>query len=541
VGDTAGASARESSPDDRFERIRELRSHETPTFLARMRDPGGAKGPGSPGVERLVVLEQFSRAALGDSPIEPLVAASRVIAALHHTNLARVREFRVGRDVITTVTDFIDGELLSELFDEGTRIPPRIALRIVLDVCTGLTVLRALREPGGQPMPTTHGEVVGSNILIGLDGNARLMRAGRVRAELRRGASTPEALPLPKDFASLAPEVLEGHPADGRSDVYSVGVLLWQALSGEALFGAADAPTILGRLRSGDVPPARISADEPWAAPMADLIARTLEADPVKRLASAGMLAVELRKIAGANVATAANVSAFVKEVAGEKIAARRAALEPVNLEDTDLKPASIPPLAAAATTVDPPAREPAPALQPAHEPKVVLAPALAPAPAPKVIVAAAPKITLSADLAHAPAPAVTFSRRASMPTQPSILVQSRAHAARRRTTLLVAAVVGLAFAAVLAWRFVPQRVSASGPSVTRTKPTEPAPTATPSAPRADVPREPTTGEPTSGPAPTDTGIASQPEPPATGSAAAPKPAPARRAPPRPKYDPTRL
>src|SRR6202040_3773548 len=90
----SSAGAPEASLDERFELIRELGSRKTPAFLARMRDAEG---------QRLVVVERFPRAALGEAPIEPLVAAPRAIAEVRHTNLARVREFRVESDVISTV------------------------------------------------------------------------------------------------------------------------------------------------------------------------------------------------------------------------------------------------------------------------------------------------------------------------------------------------------------------------------------------------------------------------------------------------------
>jgi eukaryotic-like serine/threonine-protein kinase len=317
VGNWVATTPLEPSKDERFEVIRELGTRKPPLFAARMTTGG-----------RLVVVERIARSTFGEVPIEPLVASPRILASVQHTNLARVRDFHVGREVITIVTDYIDGQLWSEMVGVGAKMPPSIALRLVADLCTALTVLRATRGPGGEVMPAAHGEVVGSNIVVSLDGNVRLLHACRIRPPAKGEAIDLQSFPLPSDYASVAPEVLEGRPAEMAADVYSVGALAWEALSGSPLFAGADRDGILTELRSGGAPRARVSAEDSWAVPIVDVVARALSTDPSKRFPSAAMMGVEIRRIAGARLPNVPAVAAFVKGAVGERVVERRRKLE---------------------------------------------------------------------------------------------------------------------------------------------------------------------------------------------------------------------
>jgi hypothetical protein len=166
---------------------------------------------------------------------------------------------------------------------------------------------------------------------VGLDGVSALLGAARVRcpsAALRTGIGT------------IAPEILAGTAADQRADVYSLGALLWQALSGKPLFPDDNVEAILAGAKEGTVPRATVSKDLPWAAPLADVAARALAA-PDQRFPTASSMITEVRKIAGPKLATAVQVAEFVEAVAGEKIAAR---LADVHASVVIRKPTSIPP-----------------------------------------------------------------------------------------------------------------------------------------------------------------------------------------------------
>src|SRR5262249_20815360 len=182
--------------------------------------------------------------------------------------------------------DLVDGERLSEL----SPVPLEIAIKLLIDVLTGLSAIHKLKH-GGASVRTkvVHAEVTPSNVLVGLDGVARLLRTCRVRA--------PGTFPT-TDTEFLAPEVVADGHVDQRADVFSVGALLSRAL---------------------------IGALEPWAVPLVDVAARALETAPEKRFPTATAMVTELRRIAGERLATADRVAAFVAAAAGPQIAARRA------------------------------------------------------------------------------------------------------------------------------------------------------------------------------------------------------------------------
>ncbi len=171
-------------------------------------------------------------------------------------------------------------------------------------------------------MNVFHGEVDPENIFIGLDGTARLAHVCRVRGigqEQCAGVSV----------ARMAPETLLGDQnSDLRCDIYSAGVILWEALTGRPLFAAHKAASILRRQLAG-IERATAPSGEPWAAPLIAVAARALSADPGSRFANAGEMAAEIRKVAGAKLGAKGAVSACLEGVAGEKIRGRRAHLVP--------------------------------------------------------------------------------------------------------------------------------------------------------------------------------------------------------------------
>src|SRR5262249_9152370 len=147
----------------------------------------------------------------------------------------------------------------------GGALPLEIALRVLLDVLEGLGALHKLCDAQGRRLKHFHGEVTAANVLVGLDGVSRLLRACRVRLPGDVAPSGAEALP---------PEVRAGGPADQRADVFGVGVLLWQALSGRSPFGDEAMGSIVDRPPSEAIERATVPNRAPWAAPLVDVAAR---------------------------------------------------------------------------------------------------------------------------------------------------------------------------------------------------------------------------------------------------------------------------
>jgi hypothetical protein len=290
----AGASGTAGEPLSTRSRgvVRRLSPRDVPTYLEQV--------PATSGTPHLIVVERFSRsAAVTDRQAAEYVAAARAACVLEHPYVVRARAIVVRHDEIRIACDFVDGERLSQLGHPSAGGPSmlrlEIAVRVLLDALIGLSALHELHVENGQRVKLVHGEVTADNILVGADGISRLLRACRVR----RSGGAPTAC-----IATIAPEASSGEP-DPRADVFSIGVLLWQMLSGTSVPNHA-----------------------PWAAPLADVAACAMAAASGERFSTATAMATEVRRIAGRKLATAVQVMDFVQAVAGAKIAARRSQVQ---------------------------------------------------------------------------------------------------------------------------------------------------------------------------------------------------------------------
>jgi serine/threonine-protein kinase len=341
--------------------VRKLAGAAVPTYLERTLSQEGE--------HRFVVVERLPRDGMTDDDVRECLREARLAASIEHPNVVAVRDLAVGRAEITLVNDYVAGERLSELWPAASgaapAIPLEIALRILVDVATGLGALHKLRaEEGHDRIKFVHAEVTDSNVLVGLDGVSILLRAARVR----RRNSLPAV-----GLGCLAPEVLSHSGADQRADVYSLGALLWQALSGRPLYTEGDAGAIIARIEQGATERAVVTSSAPWASALADVAARALATAPEKRFPTTASMVTELRRIAGAKMASAVDVAQFVESRAGEKIAARlsdvQASVVIRKATSIPAPPASSPDLAAGVTVPRARSESKGPTLAPAVAP----------------------------------------------------------------------------------------------------------------------------------------------------------------------------
>jgi serine/threonine-protein kinase len=287
--------------------VRALEVGRGPTFAARMKREDGATD--------LVVVERFPRGE--DAHVYALVRAGKRLVLFNHPNVPRVKALEVTAEEVLFVSELVDAErydvLATAAADGGRPMPLNVHLRVLIDILAGLTALHLLRDSDG-PLGLYHGEVCPAYVLLGTDGNARIAHVARKAGE-----------PSSASTAYVAPEVRLGDTADHRADVYSCGVMLWEALAGRRLFNETSG--ILPKQLSDRLEPAPVPAGQAWAAPLSEIAARALAADPGARYPTAAELAGDLRKVVGARVALKSSLASLVTEVCGDRIGERRRGL----------------------------------------------------------------------------------------------------------------------------------------------------------------------------------------------------------------------
>jgi len=278
------------------------------------RNPSAAGGK-----SQLVFAELCAGGGELDTASAEWVRDLRRIATLTSPNLSRIREVNVRGSDVVVIGEFIDGEKLAELWGSD-EMPLDVALRVLVDVLSGVGALHNLRDAKQQPMRIAHGELSPFTVLFGLDGVARVLHSATRRV--------PHAAVDKGSIGHVAPEVHAGQAYDARADVFGVGVLLWEALSGKSLFAETDAATVVARVRSGDYAPASVPEKAPWAKPLVEVAAKALAASPDARWPTAAAMATEIRKAAGLKLAPASAAGAFAKSTLGDRVRVRRARLE---------------------------------------------------------------------------------------------------------------------------------------------------------------------------------------------------------------------
>lgn len=284
-----------------------------------------------PARERLVAVKAML-AELADEPefTRMFIDEVRLVRSIRHPNVVEIFDVGESDGVMWMSMEWVQGESLHTIIAEAGKrraIPPEIAVRIIADVAAGLHAAHELRDSGGALRGVVHRDVSPHNILIGTNGAIKLVDFGVAKA-LGRISESTRAGQLKGKFGYMSPEQALGRPVDRRSDVFSLGIVLFELTTSRRLFrGESDVET-LKLVISGQVPrPSSIDANYP---PELERIAmRALERDPRLRYQTAAEFEQDLRGFLKAErvVVPASGIAGLLKRVVGERIEQRRRAI----------------------------------------------------------------------------------------------------------------------------------------------------------------------------------------------------------------------
>jgi len=234
-----------------------------------------------------LILPQFA----GDPEFARMfLDEARLASRLQHPNVTAVLDFGEYQGEHFITMEFVHGRHLLELMraHRGRPLARDVALTIVSGVAAGLHHMHELRDHDGSPLGLVHRDVSPSNVLLSYEGAVKLTDFGIAKAVEHTSATRTGAFKGKVGYAS--PEQCRGEPIDRRSDLFALGILLYETTLGARAFSGPNEFAVLGRVARADyVPPSQIDPDYPPA--LAEIVAKALAVDPADRFATAALLA----------------------------------------------------------------------------------------------------------------------------------------------------------------------------------------------------------------------------------------------------------
>jgi eukaryotic-like serine/threonine-protein kinase len=275
-------------------------------YLAMVQGPGG--------FNKLVVVKEL-KPELVEEPafLTMFLDEARLAARLNHPNIVQTNEVGNDGDRYFMAMDYLDGRGLDQVRRRtkvaGFGLSVSMQIRVICDMLSGLEYAHNLTDFDGSPLHIVHRDVSPQNVFITFDGQVKLLDFGIAKAS--DSMHETHAGVVKGKVSYMSPEQGRGQKVDARADVFSAGVLLWEALTGKRMREGKNDQEKLWALVSADVP--RASTVRPSVPPELDRIcAQAMAWNRDERYATAGAMQHDLERYL---TATGTNVSA--REVGG--------------------------------------------------------------------------------------------------------------------------------------------------------------------------------------------------------------------------------
>jgi serine/threonine-protein kinase len=220
---------------------------------------------------------------------------ARLAAQLSHPNVVHIYDFGKVDDYYFIAMEYVDGLDIGRLIRSAKArpIPFEHIARLFADVCAGLNYAHNVEDAQGRKLDLVHRDITPQNLLVSYDGVVKIVDFGIAKAAWQAGRTRPGV--VKGKFAYMSPEQVEGRALDGRSDVFSVGICLYEMITGVPLVRRDDASAAMREIRDGKpLHPERFRPDVPDA--LAAILRKALATSRDSRYGSPAMMQLDLER-----------------------------------------------------------------------------------------------------------------------------------------------------------------------------------------------------------------------------------------------------
>ncbi|MBX7114541.1 MAG: serine/threonine protein kinase [Myxococcaceae bacterium] len=257
-----------------------------------------AKTFGAGGFERIVAVKRILPSIAEDEDfITMFIDEAKITVQLNHANIGQIYELsHVGNSYFISM-EYLSGRDLRSVFDRARKrgeLPPiPLVCYAIAKCCEGLDYAHRKKDNLGRDLNIVHRDVSPQNLFVSFDGEIKVIDFGIAKAAGK--VTKTKAGILKGKFGYMSPEQVSGLSLDRRSDIFGIGICLYELLTGERAFQGENDFSVLERVRNVDVlPPSTFNRKIHET--LEHIVMKALSKDPANRFNSAGELADELQR-----------------------------------------------------------------------------------------------------------------------------------------------------------------------------------------------------------------------------------------------------
>jgi len=258
-------------------------------LLARRRGPGA--------FEQLVAIKTI-RPELAATPAvhASFLDEAAILARIHHPGIATVHDFGEEAGTLYMVMEYVAGIPFRELVDH--KPPPAVIARAIAEACRGLHAAHEARDLHGGPLGLVHRDISPDNLMLGFDGHVKVIDFGIALVKKNRQAPVTEFGTVKGKPPYMSPEQVANEAIDRRSDIFSLGAVLWELLAHRQLFQGDSIYAIAYAVSQGPIAPPSQALGQPLPIGLDAAVMNALERDAERRTPTAAAFAEELEQVA---------------------------------------------------------------------------------------------------------------------------------------------------------------------------------------------------------------------------------------------------
>ena len=298
---------------------------------------------GVEGFQRIIAIKRIlSHWASDPTFVNMFIDEARIAVQINDPNVVQIFELGMVEQQYYMAMEYIAGldlrHLLADLRKRNMKLPTPHAAFIICCICSALDRAHRMCGAGGTSLGIVHRDVTPHNVLLGYDGAVKVTDFGIAKAEHR--ASKTEAGVLKGKFSYMSPEQVRGLELDRRSDIFAIGILLYEILTGARLFEGESDFQVLERVRTADIPPPRVANPE-IPGPLSQIVLKALAGDREQRYQWASELYDDLQPylIEERSIFSTQKLAAFMQEIYAEQAGTEQARMQDLLRQAQELGP----------------------------------------------------------------------------------------------------------------------------------------------------------------------------------------------------------